>query len=163
MEKFTSFITIISFLVYTTILPSVACAQDPPEENPSPQVERVTTLNLGDPAPFSGTLFSTAAAARLLTNLEFTQEQCQIETTRQLGLQRSQLQLQIDTCTASRTALQLRYDETLALKNGQIQFLENRLRPTPWYETAEFGVVIGLVLGVGITVATGYALGQVNN
>ena len=166
MRQLTSFITIFSFFIYTTIavVPSVAYAQDPPSGNDdSSQTERVTTLRLGDPAPYPGTLFSTAAAARLLTNLEFTQEQCQNETTRQLGLQRATLQLQIDTITASRNALQLRYDETLALKNGQIQFLEDRLRPTPWYETTEFGIVIGLVIGVGVTVATGYALGQVNN
>ena len=162
MKKLTSFITIVSFFAYTTILPSVAWAQDPPADA-NPSVERVTTLQLGDAAPFAGTLFSTAAAARLLTNLQFTQEQCQIETTRQLGLQRSQLQLQIDTLTASRAALQLRYDETLALKNGQISFLEERLRPTPWYQTTEFGVVMGVVLGIGITIGTGYALGQVNN
>ncbi len=163
MKQFTSFATIISFLVYTTVVPTLAYAQDPPQDNNSSQTEQVTTLRLGDPAPFTGTLFSTAAAARLLTDLQFTQEQCNLETTRQLGLQRSQMQLQIDTLTASRAALQLRYDETLALKNGQIQFLENRLRPTPWYETTEFGIVIGLVIGVGVTVATGYALGQVNN
>ena len=162
MKKLTSLITIISFFVYATILPSVAWAQDPPADGDVP-AERVTTLRLGDPAPFAGTLFSTTAAARLLTNLQFTQEQCQIETTRQLGLQRSQLQLQIDTLTASRAALQLRYDETLALKNGQISFLEERLRPTPWYQTTEFGVVMGVVLGIGITIGTGYALGQVNN
>jgi hypothetical protein len=48
--------------------------------------EKVTTLNTGDPAPFNGTLFNTQAAARLLTDLEFTQESCQIETNRLLGL-----------------------------------------------------------------------------
>ena len=127
MRKLTSFITIISFFVYSTVIPSIAYAEDPPVQDP-PTIERVTTLQLGDPAPFAGTLFSTTAAARLLTDLQFTQQQCQLETTRQLGLQEARLQLQIDTLTASRAALQLRYDETLVLKNNQITFLEEMLQ-----------------------------------
>ena len=58
--------------------------------------KRLQQLKKGQPAPFDGTLFNTEAAARLLIDLEFSQEACQIETTRQLQLQSAQFHLEID-------------------------------------------------------------------
>ena len=160
MKRLITSLTIAAFFSYSTLLPTYAYADEPPPaEEP---VEQVTTLRLGDPAPFSGTLFSTAAAAKLLTDLEFSQEACRIETERQLGLQRAQLQLEIDTITASRDALQFRYTETEALRLSQIEFYQDNLRPRPWYESGEFWFGMGVVGGVLITIGAGYAIGQVS-
>ena len=160
MKRFIASLTITAFLSYSILLPTYAYADEPVTEDPAP--EQVTTLRLGDPAPFSGTLFSTSAAARLLTDLEFSEEACKIETDRQLSLQGAQLQLRIDTITASRDALQFRYNETEALRLSQIEFYQENLRPTPWYESGEFWFGMGVVGGVLITIGAGYALGQVS-
>ena len=149
-------LTLAAFLIQALVIPTSAYADEPP-----PEEEKVVTIKKGDPAPFTGTLFNTPAAARLMIDLEFTQETCRVETDRQLGLLRSELQLKIDLCSARNEALLLRHTEILAIKNNQIDFLERQFKPRPWYQTTEFGIVIGVVLGIGITVGAGYALGQI--
>ena len=151
-------LTLLAFLTQAVILPTAAYADEPPPA----EEEKVVTIKQGDPAPFTGTLFNTPAAARLMIELEFTQATCKVETDRQLGLLRSELQLQIDLCSARNEALALRHQEILLIKNDQIDFLEKQFKPRPWYQTTEFGIVIGVVLGIGITVGAGYALGQIN-
>ena len=157
LKKAIAHLVLVAFTVYSITIPTIAYADDTP-----PQEEQVTTIKKGDPAPFSGTLFNTPAAARLMVDLEFTQETCKVETDRQLGLLRSELQLKIDLCTARNEALTLRHTEILQIKNDQITFLENQLKPRPWYESTEFGIIVGVVLGVAITVGAGYALGQID-
>ena len=155
-KKAIAHIILVAFTVYSVTVPTIAYADDKPPE------EKVVTITQGEPAPFTGTLFNTPAAARLMIDLEFTQASCKVETDRQLGLLRSDLQLKIDLCSARAEALALRHSEILQIKNDQIKFLEDQFKPRPWYQTTEFGVVIGVVLGIGITVATGYALGQID-
>lgn len=158
LKKAIANLVLIAFTVYSVTLPTIAYADD----TPPPQEEKVVTIKQGDPAPFTGTLFNTTAAARLMVDLEFTQQTCKVETDRQLGLLKADLQLKIDLCTARNEALTLQLTEITQIKNDQIEFLENQLKPQPWYKTTEFGVVVGVILGVAITVGAGYALGQVN-
>ena len=156
LKKAISHLILKAFTTYSIMLPTIAYASDPP-----PEEEKVVTITVGQPAPFTGTLFNTTAAARLMIDLEFTQQTCRIETDRQLGLLRSDLQLKIDLCSARRDALQLRHSEILQIKNDQITFLEGQLKPRPWYQSSEFGIAVGVILGVAITVGAGYALGQI--
>ena len=157
LKKAIANLVLIAFTFYSITIPTIAYADDTP-----PADERVVTIKKGDPAPFSGTLFNTPAAARLMVDLEFTQATCKVETDRQLGLLRSELQLKIDLCGARNEALMLRHSEILLIKNDQINFLEKQFKPQPWYKTTEFGIVVGVVLGIGITIGAGYALGQIN-
>ena len=158
-KSLTTAITLICFFAYIVFLPTIALADPPPAAPPTPTI---VTLKVGEPAPFSGTLFSTKAAAKLLIDLEYSSETCKLEKDRELGILRSKLQLQVDLCIASRDAQKLRFDETLLIKTGQISFLESQLKPTPWYESGEFWFAVGLVGGVLITVGAGYAIGQAN-
>jgi len=121
------------------------------------------TVRAGDPAPFTGTLFSTSAAARLLADLELTQERCDIQINSRIRLTEANMQLQIDTERARLTALQFRMTEVTRIKNDQIDFLMRQHRPRAWYESGEFWFGLGSVVGVIITVAAGYALGQAYN
>jgi len=123
----------------------------------------MTTVRAGDPAPFAGTLFSTSAAARLLADLELTQERCDIQINSRVRLAEANMQLQIDTERARLTALQFRMTEVTRIKNDQIDFLMRQHRPRAWYESGEFWFGLGSVVGVIITVAAGYALGQAYN
>jgi len=123
--------------------------------------EQVTTLNKGDSAPFSGTLFNTEAAARLLTELEFTQEACQIETDRQVKIQAAQFQLKIDNVTASLDASNQRYDQISVIKNDQILFLDDQLKKAnPNNKVLWFA--IGIAGGVAMTATAGWTMGQIN-
>ena len=123
--------------------------------------EQVTTLSAGEAAPFSGTLFNTEAAARLLTELEFTQQTCQLEIDRQLGIQRTTMQLEIDNLTASVTSCNQRYDQVLDIKNNQILFLDEQLKQAnPNNKVLWFA--IGIASGVLVTAAAGWTMGQIH-
>ena len=142
------------FIVYV-IVPSYALADEPPNDNQS-----IITLQKDDCAPFTGTLFSTSAAAQLLVDLETTQKHCDLQKEKALSLLGAQLQLKIDLKQSALEALQYKHDNTLVIKNDQIKFLQEQIRPPAWYESGEFWFAMGLISGILITVSAGYALGQ---
>ena len=175
MRNFIASITLVAFITTTCFLPNVAYAQDPPTDPPTTESaesessdqptqppERVATLTLGQPAPFAGTLFSTTAAARLLADLELTQAACDLQTTRRLQLQESEYRLQLDLKQAQFDALQLRHTELMTVRDQQVDYLTQNYRPQKWYESGEFWFATGVVGGILITIAAGYAIGQVN-
>jgi len=124
--------------------------------------EMVYTLRMGEAAPFAGTLFSVAAAARLLANLEFTQESCNLQISEKVRLTEANMQLRIDTQSARLEALQYRHTELMRIRNDQIQFLTAQYKPRSWYEKGDFWFGVGTVAGVLITVVAAYALGLAN-
>ena len=73
--------------------------------------EKVTTLQLGDPAPFAGTLFNTEATARMLAELELNEEACELRVNRAVELKEAELQLTIDQ-------LQIRLDTSSEIFEG---------------------------------------------
>ena len=166
IRQFIATVTLIAFTSYMCVFPTVAYAEDPvtetAEDSESSPPAQVTTLRAGEPAPFDGTLFSVPAAARLLTDLEFTQEQCNLQITNRLSLQQSEFQLQLDTQLARYTALEYKHTELMNLRTQQIDFLTENYQPRAWYESGEFWFAMGIVGGVLITVGAGYAIGQAN-
>tara|TARA_Y100000310_G_scaffold159485_1_gene159045 strand:+ start:171 stop:650 length:480 start_codon:yes stop_codon:yes gene_type:complete len=151
--KRVALIVCVLFSVHVTILPTAVFAEDVPP--------KVATLKMGDAAPFDGTLFSTEAAAKLLVDLENQSKKCDIEKNKALDLLRAQMQLTIDNKKAEFDALKFKHDGILKIKNEQIDFLQDKLEPPSWYDSGEFWVAIGVVMGIGLTVAAGYAVGQV--
>ena len=149
-------ITAITLFVYMFCsLPAVAYAEEP--------AQKIMTIRKGQPAPYSGTLFNTAAAARLQVDLQFTEASCNIETDRQLGLLRSKLQLDIDLLKAQLNSQKQLHQDVLLIKNDQIKFLESYSLETKWYDSNEFWLVTGLVAGIAVTAIAGWSLGQANN
>ena len=143
--SFVGMITIFSFLNYVLFVPTVAYAD-----------EEIATVEKGETVPFDGTLFSTAASAKILVELENNKEACLIECNKVTEQKIAELQLQYDILKASRDAIQLKYDETLVIKNGQIDFLQKQVQK-PKIPT-ELTFVLGVVAGVGLTMGSAYAL-----
>ena len=152
-----AFFTILTF-VSSNVLGGLAWADEPAE----PEPEQVVTIQEGEPAPFTGTLFSTTAAAKLVVDLEFNQEACHLEIDRRLRLSGAEYQLQIDTLNVSLESLGLKTTSQLEIRDEHIRFLELEIKPTPWFKSSEFGFVIGILAGAGITIGAGYALVQVS-
>mgnify|MGYP001325360327 FL=1 len=122
----------------------------------------ITTVEQGEPAPFSGTLFSTSAAAQLLAEIELSQQTCQVRIDREIGMLSANHQLQVDNLTASLESCQSRSDQIIALKDQHIEFLDTQLVRSSdpnneiWLAA---GVVLGLLIGVG----SAWSYGQVVN
>jgi len=126
----------------------------------TPAPPQLVTLQEGKCAPFTGTLFSTEAAAQLLVDLETRKQQCELRKDKALSLLRADLQLQIDLKQAQLDALQYKHTNILSIKEDQIDFLKGQLKPPSWYESGEFWFAMGIVGGILITVGAGYAIGQ---
>ena len=143
MKNFIATLTCFCFLL-NVLTPTIAFAE-----------EQVTTLQLGDPAPFAGTLFNTEATARMLVELELNNEACELRVNRALGIKQAELQLTIDQ-------LQIRLDTSseifarrLEIRDQQIQFMEkeltrNKVHPA-WFLVG--GIVIGSLTAIGTAAA----------
>lgn len=141
MKKIISFASIFCFLLQVLLYPLPAWGE-----------EKMTTLEKGEAAPYAGTLFSTEAAAKLVTQLEFNQSVCDAEKEKALEMQKADLQLKIDLCEASLTSCKSLCETRLEIKNEQITFLQDELTqrkhmsPTWVFVT---GVLAGGLIAVG--------------
>jgi len=150
IKKFISAVTLIAYSL--CVVPTIAHASD---TDP-----KITTLRKGQLAPYSGTLFNTPAAAQLQVDLKFTKATCKIQTDRQIGLIKSELQLDIDLLTARLQSQEMLHTDILLIKNDQIKFLEGYSLERKWHESNEFWLVSGLVAGIVVTAIAGWSLGQ---
>lgn len=122
---------------------------------------KVTTVEKGEPAPFSGTIFDTQSAARLLTELKFHKKTCDSEKEKELGLLKSRLTLDLDNLKAEHSALKIQHDQILKIKNEQIEYLQDLSTTPKWYESDALWFSAGTISGILLTLGTAYAIGQV--
>lgn len=122
---------------------------------------KVTTVEEGENAPFSGTLFDTQSAARLLTELKFHKKTCESEKERELGLLRSRLTLDLDNLKAEYSALKVQHEKILEIKNEQIEYLQDLSVAPKWYESDGMWFSVGTISGILLTLGAAYAIGQV--
>lgn len=117
-----------------------------------------------------GTFLTRPAAANLMVGLQNIDETLQVEIKRilaynnscweyKLSLAQSEIKLRNDMLTS----LEKEFNERLKIRDEHIEFLQRNFKPVSWYETGEFWFVSGVVAGVGLTIAAGYALKQVSN
>ena len=150
-------ITIVCFFCSTALYSTTALA----DASPSPASPgQVITLDLGECAPFSGTLFSTGAAAKLLVELRYTQDACTLEKNKLSLLHAAELKLKVDLKQAEIDSNKFKYEQLLTIKSGQISFLEKKVSPPAWYESGEFWFSMGVVGGILITLGAAYGLSQ---
>ena len=133
-------------------------------DDPSPvsELELVSTLNEGDVAPFSGTLFSTAAAAKLLAELELNDESCQIAINKEVSLVEARYQLDIDNLNARIVSLDESYTQRIAIKDNLIDFLDQQLAKSSRPRN-ELWFAIGVVGGVVLTGTAAWSMGQISH
>ena len=149
-RNITAFLACFTFTTQALFYPVIAHAD-----------EEVATVQEGDPAPFSGTLFSTEAAARLLVDLETQKEACTIEKERELQIQASRFQLEIDNLQASLAYCDEACKLRLAIKTEQIDYLTTELTRKKVHPAWIF--IGGIVAGTAITLGSGYAMYQIAN
>lgn len=121
--------------------------------------ELVTTVEKGEPAPFDGTLFNTQAAAKLMADLKFSEEACQLEIDKAVQVKGVTMQADIDALTVRLDTCQSLCEQRLQVRDDQIEFLTKELEgaakpnKTGWFAG-------GVVAGIGLTVLSGWAIGQ---
>lgn len=127
-------------------------------ESVSPGI--ITELRKGQLAPFSGILFSRDAAAKMYTQLKFTEEECKLKLSKELSLAKLDYDTKIELLKLRLDVEVEKNQKLLVVKNDRIKFLEKNIMPPKWYESGEFWFSMGVVGGILITVVSAYAIGQ---
>ena len=154
----TNFICVFcSFLIVLT--PVFSYAQNTGQNSDS--LKLVTNLEKGKRAPFSGILLSETSAAKLFADIKFSKKECDALLNEKIDLLKISHKSEKDLLILKRDIDKNRYEGLLSVRDDRIKFLEKNYTPPAWYESGELWFAIGLIAGVGLTVATGYALGQV--
>ena len=146
MKKLLINILFAYFCAWLVIFPTLAHGDEP------------TPIQEGELAPFSGILFPTIDAAKLLSSLEQQESACQARIELGIAEALAANQLLLDTCTSN---LQIRtdmYDLQLSGYRDYTNFLEKKaVQPGI---SREWVLVIGILTGVGITIGAGVAMNQ---
>ncbi len=135
--------------------------------NMAPAVHgKVAPLKKGEKAPFAGTLFDVSAASQIVVDKENVKAQCEIEKSAALDKQETKHALALTNLRLGIGAAQYRLKEVTALKNDQIELLSTQLETAsarPKYNWSPLWFAGGVLGGILITIAAGYAMGQVGN
>jgi len=131
--------------------PTIALADEPL----LPPQGRITGINYGQKAPYTGVLLNTIAAAKLLTNKDYSEKQWELRLEYELAKQSAELNLLIETQKASYQSLQERHDVLIGIKNTEIERLSaiasNQADYSHWWATG--GAVVGILLTIGVVYA----------
>jgi len=120
----------------------------------------VTQVKKGDAAPFTGVLLSNDTAAKLFGDIKYSKKECDARLSKELEFSKIKFESLLKTEQLKFDVEKKRLDGMIAVRDDRIKFLEDNFRPPAWYESGEFWFAFGVVAGIGITTAAGYAIGQ---
>ena len=138
-------------LGFILLFPAPIFAQEVEEEEPM-----YTHIDLGEMAPFAGTLFNPAATAELITRNQYFFTDCDLRVEYEVAKARSEMQLQLDTLGISYNAQNERMNLLFEIKEQEIDLyremaLEQPNRNNHWWLAG------GVVVGIGLSLGTFYA------
>lgn len=136
---------------------AMASPYDPPKISP---------LSAGEAAPFDGTLFNEAAAAKVVVDIETQKEVCELDKNEALDRQKANHDLRVANLTAAKEAAERQAKEIVDLKNEQIKFLHEQAAKdskknknvTGWLVG---GVAGGVLAGVLLTIGAAYVVKEI--
>lgn len=121
---------------------------------------KVTEISKGQSAPFSGTLMTNDIATKLYLDSKFSREECDIKLKEKSDFLNSNCNRNIKILESKLSIETEKFKKIIDVKNERIKFLEKNWKPDPWYEKNSLWFSTGVVTGIIITIAAGYALGQ---
>ena len=120
-----------------------------------------TFLPKGGISPFEATCFDNIATARLMTWKEFQEKEFENRLELELGLQRSEFQLKIDTLSVKLEETTFRLEESIQLRDEEIEDLRKIIKKDRKVNiplVIAGSVVAGIALGIGSAYAIDKAL-----
>ena len=135
-------------LVFNLAFPVNLYAQEITEDQPI-----VMDLKKGQRAPFNGVFLNSMAAAGMLANQKFTEEDCRLSTEYELEKQKARLDLMLQSVKLSLESTESKYTSLLEIKDDEISRLQEISLESPNdYSTWWFvgGVTAGVLLSIGI-------------
>lgn len=139
--------------LFMAAVPTIATADTTPLVPPR---GKITGLRYKQPAPYSGVLLNSVAAASLLADKNLSEKQWELRLKYELAKTTARLQLIIDTQKATHSALQEKHKTLLGIKDKEIERLTEiaaKKRDYTIYWTAG-----GIIVGIALTIAVVYAV-----
>ena len=124
-KNFVSIMCVLSMLIYTT--PAYA-------DTLSTEIGKgvVADLKKGETAPFEGILLSRTAAAKLYGQLNFFEDECKLQLSKELDISKIRYNAEISALKLKLDVETTRTEKLLAIKDERIQFLEKNWQPPAW-------------------------------
>ena len=119
---------------------------------------QVTALSLNEKAPFSGVLLDPIAAAKMIVNQKYLRAEIELELRKEFQKELSDKRLSFDLLKVNYDSLKKIYEETLLMKNEQINdlsiFLEKEISNDNNHWFTFGGMIAGIVLSVAVFYAS---------
>ena len=119
---------------------------------------QVIALSLNEKAPFSGVLLDPIAAAKMIVNQKYLRAEIELELRKEFQKELSDKRLSFDLLKVDYDSLKKIYEETLLIKNEQINdlsiFLEKEISNDNNHWFAFGGMMAGIVLSVAVFYAS---------
>jgi len=143
-------------LTLALVFPATVFADETPPENTGVDLGTFTILKKDQKAPFAGFLFDQTGIAKILAETEFKLLELNLKHDFELQKSDALWQLKLDNSAASLITLQEKHTTLLGIKDNEIERLTKIAVEQNDYSTLWF--VGGIILGVGLTVATVYGV-----
>ena len=121
--------------------------------------DEVITLKKGEPAPYSGTLLSPTAAARLLATGEADLVTCLADAKRDKAVLTAEKNFEIQTAEAKLAKCTFESARKEELYLERIDWLEKKTNPPSWQGPTTF--VGGVIVGMGVVALSAWTLDKI--
>ena len=123
---------------------------------------KISPLKKGQEAPFDGVLLDASAAAKLMVDQQESENQCKIETEKEVATVKAKLDLDLANARASNEALQKELDVRVSLKDEHIEFLEKQtLKNAKKADNSKWWLLGGIAAGIALTIGGAFVIREV--
>ena len=149
---------IISLVLSLLLIFPIPLFADVPELPPQP---KITGIQEGEAAPYSGVLLNTIAAAQIFVDKDHSQEECSLRIQFEVEKENQRMNLLLDSMKVTLDSAEERHNSILEIKNQEIERLSEIASQTPndysiWWFTG------GVLAGIGLTIGIAFAIYEVN-
>jgi len=144
----------ILIIIFTLIFPAHLFA-DTPELSPEP---RIIGIQKGEPAPYTGVLLNSLAAARVFVDKDYSMTECQLRIDFAVQNELARVNMLLETSKVSMESMNQRYTEIIKIKDGEILRLTELNSGQKNY--SEWWAAGGFIVGAALTVALVFAVAE---
>ena len=118
---------------------------------------QVSSIELGDPAPYAGVLLDQIAASKLIVDQKYLRTEIELNLRKEFQKELADKRLAFDLLKVEYNSLSRIHEETLSLKSQQISDLNGLLKEEISDKHTEWWALGGVVTGIVLSVAVFYA------
>ena len=129
-----------------------------PFEASAQEVEgKVTSISLNEKAPFAGVLLDPIAASKMIVDQKYLKFEIELQLRKEFQQELADKRLSFDLLKIEYDSLKNIHEETVVLRDQQINDLNELLKEEMGPDYAEWWVFGGVALGIVLSVAVFYA------